>query len=172
MKNNLLIFGIVGILVVGLVGFLILNGANNNDDAEMMEKTEVMNKTDEASMEDDKMEKTQEEMMEKHGEYVSYGTGVLEKSSENRRVLFFYANWCPTCRPADESFEDNESKIPAGVSLVRVNYNDIETEQAETDLAKKYGVTYQHTFVQIDEQGNEIVKWNGGKIDELVKNLK
>lgn len=172
MKNNLLIFGAVGVLVVGLIGFLIINGGNKNGDAEIMEEAGVMEKTDEAMVEDDKMEKTEDKMMDKHGEYVSYGAGVLENTSKNRRVLFFYANWCPTCRPADASFEQNESKIPSDVSVIRVNYKDTETDQSETDLAKKYGVTYQHTFIQVDEQGNEIAKWNGGKIDELLKNLK
>jgi len=172
MKNNLLIFGGVGVLVVGLVGFLIINGGNNGNEAEMMGKSDVMENTEEAMATDDKMEKTQDEMMEKSGEYVSYEAGVMEKTSKTRRVLFFYANWCPTCRPADESFKKNVNQIPADVSLVQVNYNDTETEQAETDLAKKYRVSYQHTFVQIDEQGNEVAKWNGGKIDELIKNLK
>ena len=37
---------------------------------------------------------------------------------------------------------------------------------------EKYGITYQHTFVQIDAEGKEITKWNGGKIDELLTNIK
>jgi thioredoxin-related protein len=47
-----------------------------------------------------------------------------------------------------------------------------ETDQEEKDLAKKYGITYQHTFVQIDSKGNEITKWNGGKTDELLAKIK
>jgi thioredoxin-related protein len=53
-----------------------------------------------------------------------------------------------------------------------VNYNDTATDQAEKELAKKYGVTYQHTFVQIDAEGNEVTKWNGGKIEELLHNIR
>ena len=40
------------------------------------------------------------------------------------------------------------------------------------ELAQKYSITYQHTFVQIDAEGKEITKWNGGKIDELLTNIK
>lgn len=104
--------------------------------------------------------------------YVEYSKLNLENAKNNRRVLFFYANWCPTCRPADANFSQNDDQIPSDVFLVRVNYKDTETEEAEKDLAAKYGVTYQHTFVQIDENGAEITKWNGGQITELLQNIK
>jgi thioredoxin 1 len=104
--------------------------------------------------------------------YVEYSKAIIDGSGNARRVLFFYANWCPTCRPADASFSQNESKIPQDVTVIRVNYHDTETNQEEKDLATKYGVTYQHTFVQIDESGNTITKWNGGQFDELLRNIK
>ena len=56
--------------------------------------------------------------------------------------------------------------------VIRTNYNDPDTDQEEKDLAKKYGITYQHTFVQVDAQGKELTKWNGGQTDELVTNIK
>ena len=104
--------------------------------------------------------------------YVQYSKTALNSASSNRRVLFFYASWCPTCKLADASFTQNASKIPGDVTVIRVNYNDPETDQEEKDLAKKYGVTYQHTFVQIDSSGSEVTKWNGGQIDELLSNIK
>ncbi len=52
-----------------------------------------------------------------------------------------------------------------------MNYNDPDTDQEEKDLAKKYRVTYQHTFVQIDSQENEVTKWNGGQLEGLLANL-
>lgn len=104
--------------------------------------------------------------------YVKYSKAALDASTNTRRVLFFYANWCPTCRPADANFSDNKDRIPEDVTLIRVNYNDSETDQQEKDLAKKYGITYQHTYVQIDASGKEITKWNGGQINELLANIK
>ncbi len=106
------------------------------------------------------------------GKYVTYSEGILDSTKENRRILFFYASWCPTCRPADKSFIDNEAKIPEDVVVIRVNYNDPDTVQNEKDLAKKYGIGYQHTFVEIDAEGNKVNLWNGGGFEELLENLK
>lgn len=105
-------------------------------------------------------------------QYVSYSKNVLNNVKEKKIVLFFFANWCPTCIPADEDFTKNVSKIPEGVVVVRVNYNDPDTDQDEKDLAKKYGITYQHTYVQIDPNGNVVTKWNGGKLEELLTNIR
>lgn len=104
--------------------------------------------------------------------YVVYTPQLLEEAKNKKRVLFFYASWCPTCIPADEAFQAHTDKIPSDVTLIRVNYNDPETDADEKALAQKYGITYQHTFVQIDEQGNQVAKWNGGQIDELLTNVK
>ena len=87
-------------------------------------------------------------------------------------MLFFYASWCPTCRPADADFAKNESLLPEDVRLIRVNYNEGDTDDDEDTLADKYNVTYQHTFVQIDEEDNIVTKWNGGQTAQLLKNLK
>jgi hypothetical protein len=38
----------------------------------------------------------------------------------------------------------------------------------ETDLRKKYGVTIQHTFVQIDKDGNSLAKWAGSTTAEEI----
>lgn len=107
-----------------------------------------------------------------NSKYVEYSGTALEEAAGKKRVLFFYANWCPTCRPADADFRANPNKIPPGAVVIRVNYNDTETDQEEKDLSEMYGVTYQHTFVHIDENGKELTKWNGGDTDELVENLK
>lgn len=118
------------------------------------------------------MEDDEDKMMHAGFErYVEYSEEALTAAS-GRRVLFFYASWCPTCKPADANFKANEAKIPEDLTVIRVNYNDSETDEEEKDLAKKYGITYQHTYVQIDANGNEIAKWNGGQIDELLKNVK
>ena len=103
--------------------------------------------------------------------YQEFENGLLEKMTDKRRVLFFYASWCPTCRPADADFTKNAKMIPDDVILIRVNYNDPDTDTSEKDLAKKYAVTYQHTYVQIDKDGREIKKWNGGSMNELLTKL-
>lgn len=104
--------------------------------------------------------------------YQEYSMNAYNQASGKRRVLYFYASWCPTCRPADADFKANMTSIPEDVVVLRVNYNDPETDQEEKDLAQKYGITYQHTFVQIDASGNQVAKWNGGQTAELLSKIK
>jgi thioredoxin 1 len=107
------------------------------------------------------------------GNYLlDWGADAYQNSTADKIVLFFYADWCPTCRPIDVEFKNNIPKIPTGIEIYRVNYNDQDTDEAEKALAKKYGITYQHTFVQIDKNGNEITKWNGGGLDNLLSKIK
>jgi thiol-disulfide isomerase/thioredoxin len=70
-------------------------------------------------------------------------------------VLFFNANWCSTCKIARDNIEANLDSIPSNLAIVVVDFD------KETDLRKKYGVTIQHTFVQIDKDGNQLTKWSG-----------
>lgn len=175
MKNtSMIIIGVIVLAVGGIGVYALMNRDVSMTKSDSMEKTETMVKTDEATMQKDEpvVADSDEKMMKKEGIYTPFSPEVLTSSANTRRVLFFYANWCPTCKPADTSFTKNVTQIPADVTLIRVNYNDTETDQAEKDLAKKYGVTYQHTFIQIDTKGNEVTKWNGGQIDELLSNLK
>lgn len=104
--------------------------------------------------------------------YVEFSENNVEEYSNKKRVLFFYANWCPTCKPADKDFILKEMDIPQDMVVIRVNYNDSDTDKQEKNLAAKYGVTYQHTFVLIDTNGEIVTKWNGGGFDELIEKTK
>ena len=98
--------------------------------------------------------------------YMSYSETAFESSADKKRVLFFHAPWCPTCRPADAAFQNNSANIPEDVVLFKTDYD------SSGALKKKYGITYQHTFVQVDEDGREVTKWNGGDIRDLIANIK
>ena len=161
MKSVSLVVGIILLVVLGIVGYSYLN-----------KQTPQPSSDNPSSQIDQEGQATGNATSESSDQYVVYSKEALESNSNKKRVLFFYANWCPTCRPADANFNSNVSKIPEDVVLIRVNYNDSETDQEEKDLAEKYEVTYQHTFVQIDEEGNVVTKWNGGQINELLTNLK
>jgi len=137
-----------------------IENSEGNQKQEEMEKAQAVSKTDDKMLENNSLR------------YLVYSKTALDSSANSRRVLFFYANWCPTCRPTDVNFKENLSKIPKDLTIVRINYNDSDTDQEEKDLAKKYNITYQHTFVQIDSAGKEITKWNGGQLDELLSNIK
>ncbi len=86
-------------------------------------------------------------------------------ASEAQTVLFFYASWCPTCRKAREEFISRQNEFKK-INLILVDYDN------SSDLQKKYGVTYQHTFVQINENGEALAKWNGGDVDNLLTNVR
>lgn len=77
-------------------------------------------------------------------------------------VLFFKANWCPTCTEVDTDIKNNEASINPDLAIMIVDYDESD------DLKIKYGVTYQHTFVQVDQNGELIKKWSGSPtLDEL-----
>lgn len=169
-KTFVWIAGAIILVVVGGGLFIANQQSKKAEEIKMtQEKTAMQQKQDK----DDMMKKEDKKMTDNNStRYVEYSKDVLDQAVNSRRVLFFYANWCPICKPADADFKANSSKIPSDVTVIRVNYNDTDTDQEEKDLAKKYGITYQHTFVQIDSQGKEIKKWNGGKTDELLANIK
>ncbi|MBU2235862.1 thioredoxin family protein, partial [Patescibacteria group bacterium] len=95
------------------------------------------------------------------GKYIDYSTSTYAAESGKKRVIFFHAGWCPTCKVAEDAFKDRADEIPENVVILKTDYD------TEKDLKEKYDITYQHTFVQVDNNGNEIVKWNGGDIDLL-----
>lgn len=98
--------------------------------------------------------------------YIEYSKENYESSVGKKRVLFFHAVWCPTCKVANEEFNSNPDMIPEDVVLLKTDYD------TESELKKKYNITYQHTFILVDDSGNEIKKWNGGGIEELINNTK
>ncbi len=169
MNKKTVIVGVVSLVLV--IGVFIVTNQNSkpSEPAKMeQENAAMMQKDLSAGSGQDKIMADEQSSTR----YVPYSKAVYDDSADKRRVLYFYASWCPTCRPADADFEKNSSKIPEDMVVIRVNYNDPETDQEEKDLAKKYGITYQHTFVQVDSAGTEITKWNGGQTDELLANIK
>lgn len=123
-------------------------------------KTDSMMKKDETSI----MDKS--DTMMKVGSYEAYSADKIGRAETGDVVLFFHASWCPSCRGLNSSIENNLKSIPAGVTILKTDYD------KETELKKKYGVTYQHTLVQVDKSGNMIKKWSGGgTLDNLLSQI-
>jgi len=153
--NKAFVIGIVVILVI-VAGVGIYSSSNSSkNDAAMMKK-------DETSMMD------KGDIMTKAGSYESYAPEkVALASATHNVVLFFRASWCPTCRTVDADIKANLSEIPGSLAILDVNYDN------STALKQKYGVTYQHTFVQVDKDGNLIKKWSGSPtLSALVSEVK
>jgi thiol-disulfide isomerase/thioredoxin len=91
------------------------------------------------------------------GAYLSRAEYTEQAASRagTKVVYFFHAPWCPTCRATEKAI--TRDGIPAGLTLVKVDFD------SEDDLRRQYGVTTQHTFVQVDPSGTELAKWTGSE---------
>ena len=96
------------------------------------------------------------------GSYEDYDASKLALANDGTVVLFFHAGWCPTCRTAEKNI--TSGSIPDGLTVLKLDYD------REQDLRKKYKVTYQHTYVQVDADGNLIKKWGGSNTIEQIVN--
>jgi len=160
---------IIGIIVIVGIGFFALSG----------EKTEKQNTVSEAQKEavtnevktpeqpnTQKVLKEDGAIMAKVGSYEAYSPDKIAMAETRDVVLFFHASWCPSCRALNGDIEKNVRAIPAGVTILKTDYD------KETELKKKYGVTTQHTLVQVDKDGNLIKKWSGGsKLENLISQV-
>ena len=73
---------------------------------------------------------------------------------------FRFETWCPTCQETQKNLEADPAAIPAGLTIVKVDFD------TSDELKRQYGVTTQHTFVQVDADGNELAKWTGSSTAE------
>lgn len=102
------------------------------------------------------------------GDYIPYESFVTsgDKYSDSKVVLFFNAVWCSTCQQARENIEASLGQIPENLAIVVVDFD------SSIELRKKYGVTVQHTFIEIDSAGEPLGKWSGSvTVDQIVEQL-
>lgn len=161
---------IILIIAIALVLFLSRQNKNeedlpvnedNSSEVDNMEGAEVESEMDDDSMNDEPQDLSNEQA----GSYEEYSPEKVS-NSEGKVVLFFKANWCPTCKALDANIKSNLSSIPSDVTILEVDYDN------STELKQKYGVTYQHTLVQVDQEGNQLAKWSGSaSLDALIPNI-
>ena len=101
----------------------------------------------------------------REGRYIAYNDALAKEAAENgKAVLFFHAVWCPSCKSLDRSIESGN--IPNGITILKIDYD------SSSALKRKYGVTYQHTLVQVDENLEKISKWAGSRgIQDIVNQI-
>ena len=180
--TNWIIGGIV-IIAIAVGGYFFLGTDNNvmmegdsmqkdeivkGDDAMKEKSGDTMMKGEDAMTEkkEDTIMKDEGAMMQK-GSYEAYAPDKLAKAASGKVVLFFRATWCPTCKVLDADICSHLGNIPADVTILDVDYD------TYTALKQKYGVTYQHTLVQVDASGNQITKWSGGQtLASLLTNVR
>lgn len=79
--------------------------------------------------------------------------------SDKLVVLYFYANWCPICKneTANALYPAFNELTTDKVVGIRVNYKDSDTDKDEENLARQYGIPYQHTKVFV-KNGKQLLK--------------
>jgi len=155
---------------------------------EQEENEAMMNKKDE-----EMMKKDEGAMMDKGETMMKYSGAVLAGKSaplldfakadydaaiktDKLIVLYFYANWCPICIAEFPVMQKAFNELSTDKAIgFRVNYNDDQTDNDEKNLAKQFGVAYQHTKVFV-KNGQRILKspegWDDKRYDmEISKAL-
>lgn len=174
-------------LIIAIIALLLAIGGGAYFALNQQSKTkeDKIKKEEEAMMKKEEMmnNKEQESMMAKEGDkMIKYSGAVIAGKSallidfnkadydsalktDKLIALYFYANWCPICKA-----ETANALYPAFNELstdkvigFRVNYNDDQTDNDEKNLAREFGVAYQHTKVFL-KNGQRILKspetWN------------
>ena len=178
---------VVAVVVVGGLGILMLQSSQKESammekkameektmmeekmmmEKKAMEEKAMMENKDGAMMEKDGAMMEKDGAMMSKGSYEVYDASKLAMAEDGKVVLFFKASWCPTCRALDGDIKASLGDIPAGVTILEVDYD------KSGDLKQKYGVTTQHTLVQVDSQGTLLNKWSGGNtLESVVEKLK
>ena len=81
------------------------------------------------------------------GAYLPYSADAVATSNADRILLFFHATWCPSCKALDADIVKNSVTIPDGVAIFKVDYD------TSIELKRKYGVTTQHSIIEINKTG-------------------
>lgn len=162
------------VLVLGGVVYYYANKSNETD--KVAEEKAMMEKEAMEQKEGDAMIKKDEEVMMDKGETaMRYSGAILAGKSaslldftkadydaaiktDKLVVLYFYANWCPICKAEFPVMQKAFNELTTDKVIgFRVNYNDDQTDSDEKNLAREFGVAYQHTKVFVKD-GQRILK--------------
>jgi len=161
-KNTIVIVGVVVLVLISLAIYVfILQPKNTQLVGTDIPPVRVSSKSSETSS---VLKNESTGTSNSSGKYIEYSKSSL---TDSKNVIFFAANWCPTCRGLDKAINSSLSTIPSNLTILKADYD------TETVLKQKYGVTYQHTLVQVDIDGNLIKKWSGSTdISEIIKEIR
>jgi thiol-disulfide isomerase/thioredoxin len=139
-----------------MIGVLFIYGCSSGTDVQV-----ELEKTNFDTGEVQKTTQTVEQLVDSKSPYLRFNKAHYEQSLQNGKVVFldFHADWCPIClREGPEikaAFNELNNEDVVGY---QVHYNDGRTTDDDRDMAKKYGITLQHTKVIIDKNGEVALK--------------
>lgn len=101
-----------------------------------------------------------------HGNYEALNVGSLEVALGNKNIiLFFHADWCPTCQATDTEIKQRITELPEDAVIFKTNFD------TETKLREKFEITSQHSMVIIDKNNALQFKQTGFNFDDIVSVL-
>lgn len=168
MSKTSIIAVVAGLFLVGLVGFnvLVADGSEDNpvvtsirdDETETTTKAEAQPSTSESKA---VVDETVDQAISL-GTFTDYSEAEFTSAVErnDRIVLSFSADWCSTCQALKRNL--NNGVIPDGLTILELDYD------TEDEMKQMYGVTFQHTLVEIDANGNSVKKWAGSPDIEAI----
>lgn len=77
--------------------------------------------------------------------YVKYDA---DKGMGQKHILFFYADWCPTCVKWEGTLTESLGSLPSNTLIMKVDYDTAD------DLKTQYKITKQSTAVFINADGS------------------
>lgn len=100
---------------------------------------------------------------EQSADLVQFGsdTDLKALAEKGPTVVFFFATWCPNCILTLTELQEKWDEINPDLTIIIADYD------RETALKAEYGVTYQDTFVLLDEKGSAKKLWNGGGVNGI-----
>jgi thiol:disulfide interchange protein len=175
MKKTYYVIISVAILLIG-GGYFFLG--NRGEEKSAIENVAI-NRSDESASPGDQQatdQKTSNQRSDYPTNYRDYSVSELEKAKNDRKVvmLYFTANWCPTCRAQEpvnvEAF--NELEDDEDIVIFKIHILDSDTTDETEKLAEEYGVRLQHTFIVLDPNGEVVFTHTGPLVkDDIVSEL-
>ncbi len=85
-----------------------------------------------------------------HG-YMDFTPDILASAlvAGKKVILYFHADWCPTCVALEKDIAANPNGIPVDTLLLKIDYD------TESELKRKYKVVTQHTNIYLNWDGTE-----------------
>lgn len=103
-------------------------------------------------------------------QYTDYTSWSLAQAKEDSHyiVIYFGANWCPTCKRFEKKLLEVVDQIPSNITILAA---DIDRDEA---LVKEYGVQVQSTTVYLDKDWILLKKnrWGDHSLQDILNTIK
>ncbi len=164
--NKTVIGIIVAIIVLAGVGTAVVlstdSSNKNSSETSTQDTMEKMEKND-----SDQMMEGEEAMMHDGQKFITLAEYEANKDvyADKNKVHFFHATWCVICQGIEKEINADPSRIPSDTVFIKTDFDQ------ETALRQKYGVTYQYTFVQVDNDGTELKQWSATSLSDAIAGI-